>query len=353
MAIDVLGTISFGKYPYLSARMRAMKSKLLTRMDYEKMIKMDIYTLAKFLEEKEYTIPEQSESDETHLADAIELAVNRNLEDTISKLLFITAGEVRKVMVGYAVRFDIENLKTILRGKLANEPLEKIESLCICAGIIDRDKLRMLYRMERCEDILKEAGIFRLDKEMRDAIDIYEKEQKLYALENVLDKKYYRFLVMLAKKIPKEGEMLKKFVKTRIDILNLRVIYRLKRDNFRKEEIMKYINPFGYRLKLKELEYLASAESLDELHQRANNTYYGGIIGGIDISESFAEMELALEKYFLNFASTMMHTSPISITPLIAYAIMKETEARNIKLIVRGKQYGFDDDFIMNNLVVM
>jgi vacuolar-type H+-ATPase subunit C/Vma6 len=116
---------------------------------------------------------------------------------------------------------------------------------------------------------------------------------------------------------------------------------------------MQQINTFGYRLKLKELEYLASAETLEELHQRVNSTYYGKIIGGIDISESFAEMELALEKYFLNHARMMMHTHPISITPLIAYAVMKETEARNIKVIVRGKQYGFEEEFIMDNLVVM
>jgi V/A-type H+-transporting ATPase subunit C len=349
----VLGTISFGRYPYLSARMRAMKSKLLSKHDYEKMVKMDLYTLAKFLEERAYQLPDSVGEDKMQVANAVEMTVNKDLENTISKLLFITAGEVRKVMVGYAIRFDIENLKTILRGKIANEPIEKVEQLCICAGIIDREKLRELYKIERCEEIIKNAGIFRLDKEMHDAIEVYEKEHKLYALENVLDKKYHKFLVVLAKKVQRGGALLKKFVRTRIDILNLRTIYRLKRDGFKKEDILKYITPFGYKLKLKDLEYLASAETLEELHQRVDDTHYGGIVGDIDISDSFAELELALEKYFLRFASTMMHTNPISITPLIAYAIMKETEARNIKMIARGKQYGFDESFIMENLVVI
>ena len=353
MQLDMFGKISFGKYPYLSARMRAMKSKLFVKHDYEKMVRMDLYTLAKFLEEHGYLLPEELGKNEVQVANAIEVAVNQDLERTISKLFLITSGDARKVMLGYAIRFDIENLKTLLRGKLADEPVEKVEQLCICVGLIDRDKLRALYKMDRCEDVVREAGIFRIDDELREAIEVYEREHKLTALENVLDKKYYRFLAALAKKAGKEGVLLKKFVMTRIDILNLRTIYRLKRDGFKKDDILKYLTPFGYRLKRKELEYLASAETLEELHQRVRETHYGGIVGEIDILESFAELELALEKYFLRFAGTMMHTNPISITPLIAYVIMKEIEARNIKIIARGKEYGFDENFIMENLVVV
>ncbi len=352
MRLYSLEKISFGKYPYLSARIRAMKSKLLVKHDYEKMVKMDLYTIAKFLEERGYPLPPDISGDKVIIANSIESAVNKDLESVLSKIFFITFGDARKIIMGYAVRFDVENLKTLLRGKLANEPLENVERLCICVGLIDRERLRRIYELDRCEEIIKETGLFGIDKEMREAIEVYERENRLNLLENVLDKKYYKFLVVLSRKAKHEGMLLRKFVMTRLDIVNLRTIYRLKRDGFGRDEIMNYVVPTGYRLKLKDLTYLASAETLDDLHQRAKETHYGSIIGDIDVSETFAELELALEKYFLKFADTLMHTSPISITPVIAYMIMKETEGRNIKMIVRGKEYGFDEDFIISNLVM-
>ncbi len=352
-AMDILGKISFGKYPYLAARMRAMKSKLMTRMDYEKMLKMDIYTMTKYLYEHSFPIQEELMKEGIKPEDVIEMAVNKSLEECFRKLLFITAGNTRKIIVAYAYRYDIENLKVLVRARISNEPLDLVEKLWVCAGTLTKEKLRELYQLESLEDVMKKARIFKVDKKMKQATEVAEKEGNPAVIENLFDKRYYTFLVKYTKRFGREAEPISKLIKLRFDIMNLRTLYRLKREGVSKEEILKWIHlTGGYRLKKKELEQLASASNLRELHEKVKNTYYGSIIGSVDISTTLIDLELKLSQYFLGFASTLMHAHPLSIVPVIAFMMMKEVEANNIKLIARGKAKGVDENFIRNNLVV-
>ncbi len=350
--IDILGRISFGKYPYLAARMRAMKSKLLTRIDYEKILKMDLYTMAKFLEDRGYPIDEEILREGFKVEDMIELAANESLESCFRKLLFITAGQTRKIILAYVVRYDIENIKTLLRGKLAGENIENLRNLWVCGGLLSKEKLEELYMLDDIQEIFRRIKLLKMDRELKEAIDTFNTEKRVDVLENVIDKRYFNFLLKYSQKLQKDGKTLLQLIKIRFDVLNLRTLYRLKREGAGKEEIMKWVYPSGLKLKMRDIERLAAAPDLKSLHEMVMNTPYGTVLDGVDISESLIEVELRLDTYLLNFASTLMHTDPISIVPVIAYLMMKEAETSNIKLIARGKARGVNEDFIKKYLVI-
>jgi vacuolar-type H+-ATPase subunit C/Vma6 len=234
-----------------------------------------------------------------------------------------------------------------LRAKARKESLETIESLWICAGYLSKEQLKKLYALDSVEEIIRACKI-PVDKELQEAIRAYE-EGNVAELEDAIDKKYYELLAKSLKSFKGEEKIVKKFAALRLDILNLRTLYRLKKKGMRKEEIMKFFTKTG-SISRKELEELASLE-LEEMHARLCSKFE--MLKNVNIKESLGELEAKLEVYLLKFAEKLMHAHPLSIAPLISYAIMKETEARNIKLIARAKYYRVEEEFVRSNLVVI
>jgi len=80
-------TIKLKRYPYTYARVAAMRSNLLNKQQYHKLIKMELNSLIKFLEE-ETTYKEQIDKLAINYSgvDLIEHALNENLVTTTEKL---------------------------------------------------------------------------------------------------------------------------------------------------------------------------------------------------------------------------------------------------------------------------
>ncbi len=342
---------------YIASRVKALKSKLLTKGDFEKLIKMDIYSFINFLEEKGFEYPEKGILDLLPSQwDVVEGIVDHNLRKTLNKVYSFSGGFVRKYINAYLIRYDVENLKTLIRGKLANESFENIKPLLLRPGcILSMDDMERIYREKDIIDLISASKLFRVDEELKNAIEEAKKEGKVLKIENVLDMKYYEFLRMFTLK--NEGKMSKdillKFAKLRGDITNILLLYKMKREGFKKEECTSFLLNFGLRLGRKTLEYLASAENLEDLDERIKNTPYGKVLEGVDKKETLFEVEERLKAYYYNYAKYMLHESPISIAPVIAYIVMKECESRNIKFILRAKERGFDEEFIKGHVVML
>lgn len=334
-------TLKQGKYPYLSSRFRVRKSRLLNRGDYEKMLKMDIHTMIKFLEDKGYVFEGIGEKNPYEL---VERSVNINLEKELSNILKITQGNAKRVFELYLFRYDVENVKNLLRCKASGMFQDDI---FICAGKLGREDVNNL-KDSTPEEILNALRI--LSREEAKKLATLFEEGNLIDVENYIDKKYYTLVAKAVKKLKGDSEILKKFVKLKLDIINLRILYRFKKAGFRREEISKlFINPGN--ISLKELEELCALD-LEDIHSRVVSKF-GELFKGIDIKVSLGELDAKFEIYQLRMVEKLMHAHPLSIAPLIAYVIMKEAEGRNIKLIARSKYYQLPEDEVRKNLAVI
>jgi len=111
-----------------------MKSKLLPKETYPRLLNMGIDEITRFIQESEY----KNDVDELAMkysgGDLAEHALNRNLALTYDKLLRITSGELNYLIVAYLKRYDIWNIKTLLRGILYNAQLRISSSLLFLPG---------------------------------------------------------------------------------------------------------------------------------------------------------------------------------------------------------------------------
>lgn len=335
------------KYAYINARVSAMKSRLLPKETYAKLMNMSITEIARFIGETEY----KSEIDE--LAgkysgiDLVEFALSLNLARTYRKLIEVSQGEANALIKAYLRRWDIYNIKTLIRGKLYNVSEEEIIEEFVSAGNLSNEFLLRLAKSSIDEIIssLERTPYFDLIKEC--------KEKQCQILEEELDKFYYENLLKSLK--AEKGNsvrLLEKFIKMEIDIENISSLLRLKKDGIEGKDIFEHLLDGGEELNREKLNQLSSL-SYKELLKALEQFSYFKVLAELNLEKaSIGEIENKLYKYSKEHSLRISRYYPLTILPILGYIQAKKIEVDNIRAIVRGKERNLKEETIKSLLVV-
>ena len=349
-----LKKIRLGFYPYTYVRTTVMKSLLFKKEDYHKMLKMGFSEIAKFLQDSHYKKEINALATEYSGADLLELALNKNLSESFKKLMRISPYELCLLIKEYIKRKDIEDIKTILRGKFTNADEKFILRSITAAGTLSYDFLASLLKKESIEDVLKHNALVDFSFLKTGLKDLKEKNN-LISIENALDKFYYNNLIQFSGTLPKEGALFKDFLLKEVEILNILTLLRLKKAKFGKEVVKNFLILSGDRVRDSKILSLANIEDFDNFSRVLQKTEYKNVIAkGFEEFKkngSLIALETELYKYLLNRSTLFMHQHPLSIDVILGYMFAKDIEVRNLRIIVKGKQLGLNEDFIESQLV--
>ena len=345
--------LKLGFYPYTYVRTAVMKSLLFKKEDYHKMLKMGFSEIAKFMQESHYKNEINALATEYSGADLLELALNRNLAESFKKLIKISPYELSLLIREYAKRKDIEDIKTIVRGKFTNANEKLVLNSITAAGTLNFDFLVSLLKKETIEEVLKNNKLVDFDL-LKDGLKDLNEKNNLVSIENALDKYYYAHLIQFSKILPKEGALFRDFLQKEVEVLNILTLLRLKKVKFGKEIVKNFIIPSG-RLSDSKIMSIAEVDDLDELSRALEKTEYKNVIAkGIEKFKkngSLIMLETELYKYLLKQSILLLHQNPLSIDVILGYMFAKDIEVRNLKIIVKGKQLGLSEEFIESQLV--
>lgn len=344
--------IRLGTYPYTYARVSAMKSKLLRKEEYTKLLKMKVNEIAKFLQETEY----KKEIDEMAVSfsgiDLIEASLNRNIIRAFQKLKRISEGDLKLLIDAYLHRKDIMNLKTVFRGKFTKADDAYIESLLLPVGLLRREYFLALLKKDSVEEIAKAIRFI----DLRQAMTAFRESGNLFEIENQLDRYYYDTLLAFTQRIPGQGTLFKAFLENEIDILNIKTILRLKREDMPAKEIGRYVFFSGARLRREALLKLIHLPDVNAVVAALRRYGYAKLLDEGDErlkrEKTLIDIEIHLNHYLLDRAALLLHQNPLSIDVILGYMFAKEVEIRNLKTLIKGKQLGLDEDFISRELIL-
>ncbi|MFZ2497375.1 MAG: V-type ATP synthase subunit C [Methanosarcina sp.] len=335
-------------YAYAVTRVRAMKSKLFPKESYPRLLNMGIDEITRFIQESEY----KNDVDELAMkysgGDLAEHALNRNLALTYDKLARITSGELNYLVVAYLKRYDIWNIKTLLRGKIYNAAVEDILESLIAAGEFTYTSMSELAAKATYQEVveaLKDTEYYPLLQEFDG--------NNLAHIENELDKLYYTVLFeAIGTPKSKDRKLFAKVVKLEVDVKNLINLFRLKKAGVGKlDEIMPLMIEGGLELKPEKLAALPYDEFVNGLQK---TQYWDAVSGVTDLDTTpLTTLESRLTRYYLESSTLLSHVSPISVVPIIDYIIHKNNEVTNLRIIFRGKEAGLNDNLIKDQLVVI
>lgn len=346
--------IKLGFYPYTFVRSIAMKALLLKKEDYHKLMKMSLNEITKFLQDSNYKKEINELANKHSGIHLIELALNKNMATSFDKLRKISPDELNLLINQYTKRKDIEDFKTILRGKFTQTPTDQIKESLIGAGTLRLDYLYKLAEME-LKDVLANLKIVEF-KSLEEAYKDFSENKSLTALESALDNDYYNKMLEFITTLPSQGKLFSEFLEQEIETLNILNIVRLKREKIDNKDIKKYLFFFEDPAKNKKINKLLVIDNLKELISSIEKKGLSEIVKKgleeFEKNDSLIELEIGLYKHLLKKSVLLMHENMLSIDVILGYMFAKEIEVRNLRLLVRGKQLGLEEDFIEKQLIV-
>lgn len=299
-------------YPYAVARIRAIENNLLTNVELEQMVEETPERILGTLQEHQYN------TDSIERVQDFEKALTEESEK-LYKLIkeLVPEEDFPKLFI---CKNDYHNIKTILKGEAVKKDYEKF---LVDGGVIPVNELQEAI-VEKRLDSLPEI----MQKGVLEAISSYEKEQKSQIIDVILDKSTYSYMMNLAKESNKK--FIIDFVTKLCDISNLRTFFRIKRvsNNFKNFE-MTYIKEGSISIET----FAEAFESDEPVLAFKQTSYYEMFDEAIKNHTSFDKI---CDKYLMDYVKVAKFEA-LGVEPLVAYTYAKETEIKNIRIILTGK----------------
>ena len=339
--------VKLSEWAYIVSRIKVMSRKLIPTPEYLKLLNMDLNGIIKYLEETEY----KKEIDELAYKyrglELIEYSLTLNLSRTYRKILRISKGLPREIILKYLKKWDFWNIKNIIRGKKFGFSKEEIEATLVIAGEYDEDFYRTLVAREELEDIIKEFK----GKPYYPILKKLIEERPLGKYEDELDKYYYTTLMEIEPKT-KDLKIFINFIKMEVDIKNIKTILRLKIEEAKPDEILEKIIPGGYQLKDKEARKLATSEWKEMIESLKGYWFYEEIKNLFE-QMALSRLEVYLDRMWAKRVIAHSRYHPISVLPVLSYILLKKIEMDNLRILARGKEEGMGVEDIKEQLVLI
>lgn len=335
------------EWAYITARVRVMKRKLIPKEEYSKLLNMDLHEIIRYLEESQYKKEIDELANRYKGIELMDYALSLNLSRTYNKLINISKGLPRMLIVDYLKRWDFWNLKNIIRGKSFGFSIEEIEATLIPAGELNMEFLKSLLLKETVDEVLKEfqnQPYYHILEKLTQACPISE-------FEDELDKYYYLNLASIHSDSI-DMRYFVDFIRMEIDIKNVKTLLRLKIEEATPEEIASKIIPNGYQLSEEELRKLATLEIEEIIKNFENYWFYDKTLEDIG-KVPLSRMEVIFDKIWAERVIRRANHYPLSILPVLAYIVLKKMEVDNLRIIARGKAENLSVEAIKDQLVIV
>ncbi len=349
-------------YGYANARIRALKSCLLDRQDYEGLIAAaNGGALIQLLVRTAYKPDVEAALVRYQGIRCVTDALHRNVMRTVGSLRRFFDGRARELVEMLTARWDLFNLIAILRGQARGVAAEEILSVLVPAGILTETELSELVQQPTIQATSELMLTWRLAFAGAVAEALRVSGGELASVESRLFQIRFRdALVRLGTET--NDELVREMLESEIDVANLALLLRLaplRRQTAlappRSSSVdMREMLVPGGSLPLYFLAEFAEAAEVEALVGRVADVPYGQALRQrleqYRQSGDVTVLERALEKLLALKGIRMFHRDPLTIGIAIGYLWAKTTEAANLSVISQGKELGWPADTIRGEI---
>jgi V/A-type H+-transporting ATPase subunit C len=351
-------------FDYGNARLRAMKSRLLSRHVLEALAESG--SLTTFIAGLSKTVYQKAV--ETALARASGMQC---VDEALRSDLISTIGNVRNfyqddaaVMVNLLLRkYDIHNLKSILRGLSKNAPASEILATLLPVGELDMSLLRQMAQSgtprEAMDTLISIGSAFRSPLL---AVRSRKPGAEISEWELALEKWYYEESTKILKEIRTDTSLLIRALALDADIENVMTILRfaqipretaLPGEHISPEEIERLFVRAG-RIELKVLQLASRADSVLDVVEAFSETYLADpLYDALEVyarSRRLSDIERHLRRFRLRWLAGQIARDPLGFGVVLGYVALKVNEIGNLRWIAQGVHLGMKSDAIRSEL---
>lgn len=349
-------------FVYSNTRIRSWKSELLDKAFFEKMLTAkDADAVTALLGHTNYQSDIEKGVVKYKGVSGVEEGLRQNLTNTLKKLLKIAEDEpqARYLVEIILTKWDIHNLKTVLRGFHAGASEEEIFEQMIPVGTFDEVALRTLAKQANMKTVIGQLIILapQYAVSLMQGYKEYEKTNNLSKLELGLDKAYFKSVMEQSNLNNENAKIVNEMLRREIDLVDLMTLFRLTGEMLPEGTSISnyFIDGGSFRItRLVELTKIKEVKDLIEALKRTS--YYTPLKKGFSNYQktgSIAGIERALEDHNTQKNVALFRSDPLSVATVVAYVWAKINEIINIRIILRGKDVEMPSDDIKEALVVV
>lgn len=337
-------------YGYINARVRGMHSRLLDKKGFDAlMVQPDIPSLTAELEKTPY----QSEIQEASVLYSgirgIEAALRMNLVHTCQKILSIVQGSDALSFVQiFLSRWDVHNLKAIMRGKHMHTPPDEIQDCLVHAGSLGEPLLTELLKQPDVRAVVDLMATWEViySRPLTLHLDEYADSRNLSMLEYALDRFHYQNALECLDGRSVDHTLLRRLIAEEIDCLNLKDAFRLNRDSTDPESSSGFFLHGGRSIPLQKYQQIISAGTSEEAGQALEGTPFYFLIPLVPVamrSRRFSMLEKEMDRYLTRNGIQIFRSNPLGGALTVGYLFAKQNEIVNIRIIARCKDANVPD----------
>jgi len=341
------------RFSYINAKIRSLKSRLLIQSDYENLLKAQGYNaLVECLRFTSYG----TRIDE-HLSsfdDLISL-YHTNLFEIYVKLIDSISGNIRRLVHHFYQRYELENLKVILRTICYNLQAESAQKLLLPVTKYATFSANELLAAKNITELIERLKGSWYYEPLENSLYRFENEGETFPLEMALDLSYYKHLwEIISSLVRKDKKIAKTLLGVHLDALNIVWIIRFKESyRFSPEEILNYTLANGRHISKKVRKRLAYSISVNDIIENLEGTPYKYFLQGMNDPEIGY---IKLLKYILKLVKSNWSRYPFQIGTILDYIIFIEMELRDLITITEGIRIGISKEniirYVVNNIVL-
>lgn len=345
---------------YACARLRGMRSNLLDSGFYERLIAaLDVQGTVKELMETSYGTDLEKELVRGMTSGVVDDALKENMVRTYRKVLSFLDPKMRSLLSTLLGRWDVFNIKTVLRGAHNQVPFEEIKESLLPAGYLSSTELEGLAKLGDVKTIIDTMAMWGLPyaTPLRRTYPEYAQSNELPLLELALDRQYAEWAAGRLVGEDADVEAARKVLGTQVDILNLVTVFRMIKNEVSATEANRYFLEGGRAIKREVFLELAKLSDVDEVLDRLKRSPYGEVLDEAAVRylemQSIPVFERALEELLMRRALMAGVRDPHGVGVAIAYLWAKQNEVTNVRIVARGKEVGMPADRVREELILV
>lgn len=342
-------------YAYINSRIRSMEAGLLTNVQLKDLLSCrDLTALSNYLKKTHYGIY-LTEGMEDSMMNTIDAGLRVSLSESMQKIMKLySGGDNATPLIGILLgRWDLFNIKTLIRGKFHNVHAQEALSATVPAGSLDEAILQEIYKQPSVQtmiDMLITIGHSYVNplKKIR-----YRHEGELFKGEVELEKAFFANAHRLLKASDEKGinrTIVEDVITMLIDRYNLITAIKLTEGGIITEEAVAYFIEGGRNIPLsvyrKMMRCRDASECISATGSDMLRIHYERFSAQSRITNPMLLMERWMDHEMLIHTARLPREDLFHIGLVISYIWKKVNEIINLRTIVRGIHYGLPQDEI-------
>jgi len=345
---------------YANARLHGMRSRLFPRDFYERLIaEPEVSQVVKDLMETSYSQDLEGQVVHGFTSEVIDEALKQNMVRAYRKVLSFLDPKARRLLSTLLGRWDVFNIKTILRGAHHHVPIDQVTASFFPAGYLSEDELEALARLDDVRTAIDTMAMWGLVYAipLRRAYPDYARDNDLAPLELALDRQYAEWAASRLVGEAADVDISRRILGMQIDTLNIVMVFRLLKADVESVEAGRYFLEGGRVIRKDLFLELAKLSDVDEVLERLKRTLYAETLN--DVAARYLEyasipvFERALEGLIMRTALVAGIRDPHGVGIAIAYLYGKQNEITNLRIIVKGKAIGMPAHRVREELILV